>query len=68
MNISEAIKLELKKQGMTQASLAEKLGITRQQVYNNLKYWDSNGLSNIQTLKKWSKAIGVDYKIFLKYL
>jgi len=68
MNLSEVVKLDLENKRITQTDLSKRLGTSRQHVSNSLKRWSDGDIPNIKTLKKWSKAIGVDYKKFLPYL
>lgn len=68
MNLSDAIKQELKNKNISQAELGRILGQDRQTINKHLKKWADGGVPTISLLKKWCDAIKCDYKKFLPYL
>lgn len=68
MNLSDAIKQELKNKNISQAELGRILGQDRQTINKHLKKWADGGVPTISLLKKWCDAINCDYKKFLPYL
>lgn len=68
MNLSDAIKQELKSKNISQAELGRILGQDRQTINKHLKKWADGGVPTISLLKKWCDAINCDYKKFLPYL
>lgn len=68
MNLSTAIKNELKNKKTSQAEFARKLKCSRATVNSNLKHWENGHSPSIRTLKKWCKALEVDYKFFINFL
>ncbi len=68
MNLSDAIKQELKERKISQAELGRILGQDRQIINKHLKKWADGGVPTISLLKKWCDAMKCDYKKFLPYL
>ncbi len=68
MNFTKQFKTELRKKNLTQSDFSRILGCSRGTVSSNLKYWEAGHSPNIKTLKKWCKAINIDYKKFIDSL
>lgn len=58
------LKEYLKQRKITQSELAEKLGVKKQTIYSQMKYWDNGGTPTMRSILAWSKALKISQQKF----
>ncbi|MGL4566941.1 MAG: helix-turn-helix transcriptional regulator [Fusobacteriaceae bacterium] len=57
--LSNKIKSIMVEKKISQSELARRLGVNRQTVYGQLKFWEKGGIPKIKSIYTWSKALDV---------
>lgn len=62
------LKIFLNNEKITITKLAEKLGIKKQTVCSQIKYWENGGQPTLKTIALWSETLKISQEKFIQLI